>query len=404
MRIKQGVIVTAIALIASTFHTLAIEELKISVECPNVILSWPSVEGELYIVQHRPTLDTNTPWVTLTNTLPAAIATNRTAFIHAGVVTGCSGESAMAGGQPSSSFAALTEEERVARLEELYKRAQEMAEELLRMLKEAIATAAANRERWKAEGKPSTQTATSSAESTSSGESSSIQSAPDSGFYQVVRDGVHVVGLTNLTNVTLSGSVNVAFEAGNAEGILDSAIVLVDGVKFAGANVLSVAVPGAWQFVIDTGFLENGAHTFQIEVTWQNPGSPDGNHVFVSRQSDPVTVSVSNQIYYPQWEQAVGEAPISAYFLKTTGSDVDWEIDIYDVGSNLVQTLTGHTTDGTITAYWNMVDMNGNTRTNADVDPEFSSIVTVSGAGLASAASRKTPPKKQKKRDWPDQG
>lgn len=62
--------------------TSAIENLKLRIHCPDVVLSWPSVEGESYIVQHRETLSTNTPWVTLTNSLPAESGTNFTTFTH----------------------------------------------------------------------------------------------------------------------------------------------------------------------------------------------------------------------------------------------------------------------------------------------------------------------------------
>ena len=59
--IKQGIIGTAVLLVAA-HHTFAIEGLKLSLQCSNVVLSWPSVEGETYIVQYRPTLVPGTPW------------------------------------------------------------------------------------------------------------------------------------------------------------------------------------------------------------------------------------------------------------------------------------------------------------------------------------------------------
>jgi hypothetical protein len=75
----------------SAIHTFAIEGLKLSIHCPDVWLSWPSIEGETYIVQYRETLQTNTPWTTLTNTLPAESGTNLTVFVHSNHVD-CPGE------------------------------------------------------------------------------------------------------------------------------------------------------------------------------------------------------------------------------------------------------------------------------------------------------------------------
>ena len=59
-------------LVVHASQGLAIEGLKLSIHCPDVWLSWPSVEwnGETYIVQYRETLDTNSQWITLTNALP----------------------------------------------------------------------------------------------------------------------------------------------------------------------------------------------------------------------------------------------------------------------------------------------------------------------------------------------
>ena len=85
--IKQAVIAAALFL-AATVPTIAIEGLKIAVVCPDVWLSWPSVEwsGETYIVQYRETLDTNSQWITLTNALPAETGTNMTTFVHSNQV------------------------------------------------------------------------------------------------------------------------------------------------------------------------------------------------------------------------------------------------------------------------------------------------------------------------------
>ena len=65
---------------------------------PYAILSWPSLDGETYIVQYRPTLNTNTPWVTLTNSLPADSGTNITFFVHSNIVQCPTNASSFGGG------------------------------------------------------------------------------------------------------------------------------------------------------------------------------------------------------------------------------------------------------------------------------------------------------------------
>jgi hypothetical protein len=234
---------------------------------------------------------------------------------------------------------------------------------------------------------------------------------PYIGFYEVVQDGVQIwnSSIANLTNGNLAGTVNIGFEAGNADpnngtnliGTLSSALLLVDGVKLPGdGGVLSEPPP--CQFAVDTAYLQNGSHSVQVAVSWFDPNSSeDGTEtMYPTRYSDSVTITVSNAISYPQWEEDIAEsATNSAYFLQTTCTNADWTISIYDANSNFVQNLIGHTDDGTIEAYWNMVDTNGVARTNADIDPEFSSVITV-----ADPLTRKTPKKKHRKNDWPDHG
>ena len=59
---KQGArLAVFAALVVSSGSVSAIEGLQISVQCPDVVLGWPSTSGENYIVQWRPSLSTNTP-------------------------------------------------------------------------------------------------------------------------------------------------------------------------------------------------------------------------------------------------------------------------------------------------------------------------------------------------------
>lgn len=399
IKIQQIVSRGAVGLLLSAHPLFGIEQLGISLQSSNAVVSWPSRANETYIVQYRPAFDTNTPWVTLTNNLAAAANTNWTSFVHTGAVTypDCpAGEGGGSGGgppTPGNARAALVVESLSMNVSIWDKWIFENREPLLWELEKRPPLP------WDEDFIQSRLTSRSFVSRNSlSLENEESICPPTMGFYRVVRDGVYVVGLTNLTNATLSGSFNLAFEAGNAVGLLDNAVVLADGGRFAGANVLSVPITAPWQFTVDTAFLENGVHTLQVQVTWQNPDTTNGNEVFISRRSATFSIWVSNHVYYPQWEPAVGEANISAYFAKTTSLNTNWQIDIYDVSSNLVKTLTGQTTDGTITAYWNLVDLNGALRTNATVDPQFNSIIT------AGATAKATPPKKQKKKDWPAQG
>lgn len=397
------------------------------------MLSWPSIAGQNYIVQYRATLDPSTPWQTLTNSYPADWTTNITFFVHSNVVQypscGCSG---------SSSFAATTLSE--AESDSTYLTAAEPAAPMA-MPADGSGSAVPlvlyppgfdlsnfiifdpTTSQWVSGAGYSVASTSLRADGPGSldgpvplnGDSGSggsdLTTAPETGFYQVVQDGVQILtsSIARLTNGVVSGSVNIGFEAGYADpnngtnliGTLSSAVLLVDGVKLAGDGS-DLSAPTPWQFTMDTAYLPNGDHSVQVEVFWFDPNSSeDGTEtMFPSRISDSVMITVSNAVSYPQWEEDIGEAATNAaYFLQTTCTNADWAIDIYDVNTNFVQRLTGHTDDGTIEAYWNMVDANGIARTNADTDPEFSSVVTV-----ADPITKKTPPKKHPKNNWPDHG
>ncbi|MEI7937655.1 MAG: hypothetical protein WCK27_13280 [Verrucomicrobiota bacterium] len=420
--LKQGAFLAVLAaLAASSASVSAIEGLQISVQCPDVILGWPSVAGENYIVQWRPTLAPSTPWVTLTNSLPADWTTNWTTFVHSNQVQ-CSsgGTNGFSGGgselPPTPSSAALSASAFWAS-QPMVRRADGSGSTVPLCiyppgidLSPFIIFDPSTGDWVSGSGytisQPSLNRLRPDGPQPNDPDPQDGPPPPDPGFYQVVKDGVRIWGLTNLTGgVVLSNTVNIAFEAGNADpnngtnliGTLTGAVLLVDGAKFAGNGVLS-AQP--WQFAMDTAYLENGDHTLQVEAFWYDPNGPDDGteSLYPSRYSDPITITVLNAIYYPQWEEDIGEAATNAaYFLKTTCTDADWSIDIYDVNTNFVQRLTGHTDDGTIEAYWNLVDTNGISRTNADVDPEFSATITV-----ADPITKKTPPKKMPKNDWPE--
>jgi len=421
--IGKAVIAAGTILLASSpTQSLAIEGLQISVQCPNVTLGWPSQPGENYIVQWRPDLNPGTAWLTLTSSLPADWSSYWTSFTDSNRVQCTSGgTNSVIGGDegppPLPSFAVSATSTPLAS-DVMVKPADGSGSpvplclyppgfDLTGFLILDPSTGG-----W-ASGAGYTITEPSSDQLEWDGpqpeddDPGGDGSPPDPGFYQVVEDGVRIWGLTNLTGgVILSNTVAIMFEAANADpsgtnvkGVLDSASLVVDGNTLPSGGVLVAPPTHPWRLSMDTGFLENGDHNVWVEVSWRNTDSTDDNNYLITRYSDPFTITVSNVVYYPQWEPEIGEAGISAYFAKTTCTDADWQIDIYDVSSNRVQSLTGHTVDGSIEAYWNMVDTNGVSRTNAVLDPWFDATISVSDP-----ATKQAPRKNQRGKDWPDHG
>jgi hypothetical protein len=413
--LQQGARLAVLAaLMASSASVSAIEGLQISVQCPDVVLGWPSTSGEYYIVQWRPTLDSSTPWVTLTNSLPADDTTNWTIFVHSNQVQCASGGTngggtnsfGGGGGSPPTPSLATMATSTAQILGPLARPADGSGSPVPLCiyppgfdLSGFIVFDPPSGEWLSGSGYTIRQPSLKRPQpNPNDPDPQDDPIPPNPGFYQVVRDGVHVVGLSNLTSGPLSNTIVLSFEAGNPVGMLQEVYPLVDGAPCRGATGLlgPPFYPGT--ITLDTAFLENGDHTLQLEASWRNPDLDDRNSFTFTRISDPVTITVSNVIYYPDWEEEMGEYGFSAYFAKTTCTNADWQIDIYDVRSNLVQALAGHTDDGIIETYWDLVDTNGVIRTNLDLDPEFSAIITVADP------VRKPLPKKRPVRPYPIHG
>lgn len=278
-------------------------------------------------MQCRQTLNSDAPWVTLTNSLPAASGTNWTSFVHydsvqypEGVQGGDSGLAAV----PSSSQAAtslnlMTAEQRAARLEENARRAKAAIEEINAAIWAALDKARADRQKWIAEGRPVRQTVDSAVTSpeNASGENTAI-----TGFYRVVRNGIYFAGVTNGTIV--SGRVMLPIEVGLASGqSLDSLYansgtdpaqsVGVQGLEFVGLEF------GRPQAVWDTAQVPNGV----IQI---NLGAFANGGVDVPGSS--VSVIVSNQIWFPDPYNWAG------YYIEVQAQSVysngTYHVDIYD--------------------------------------------------------------------------
>ena len=190
--------------------------------------------------------------------------------------------------------------------------------------------------------------------------------------------GLEVLGQNKITNCILSDTVSVSFSIAKYPGALKWVDLLIDGKIFRGEGaVLSAPLPSPAGFQMDTCFLENGRHSLQIRACWLNPNPTNPNTIYDTRMSAPISITITNEVYYPDWQDEIGELGFVFYSFKTIHTNVDWHIDIYDVRSNFVQRVAGHTVDGNIEAKWYMKDAKGVMRTNDDLDPEFSSVITV---------------------------
>jgi hypothetical protein len=346
-KFRQGLLGAFVLWLSANSAVFAIEGLQVSVQNTNVVLSWPSDPSETYVIQYRSSLTSTDGWQTLTASWPADVSSNLTFFVHTnGVNYGYSTTNSGSGGGGGSSGGGGL-----------------------------IPPGSGG----------------------GSGGGSGMTFIPGVGFYQAARLGVHIVGLSNLTNDAVSNSIVMPFEAANDVGSLHSVVVLVDGTRYRGADpIVTPNISG--QITMDTSFLENGQHTVQVVASWLNSDPTDPNNHFFSRTSDDFTLSVSNVIYYPDWDDEIGELGFAYYSFETTCTNSTWQIDIYDISNNLARTLTGNTGDGLVETNWDLIDTNSVLRTTNDADSEFTAVITV-----GDPLTKKTPTKR-KPYAYPSQG
>ena len=82
-------------LFAMVMNSSAVQGVQLSLQGSDVVLSWPSLPEQTFIIGHKPDLNPGTQWTFLITTLPAA-AGNQTTFVHAGAFQGGGGGQMMA--------------------------------------------------------------------------------------------------------------------------------------------------------------------------------------------------------------------------------------------------------------------------------------------------------------------
>ncbi|MDB6020605.1 MAG: hypothetical protein JWQ04_462, partial [Pedosphaera sp.] len=321
----------------------AIEGLQLFLQCSNVVLTWPSVDGDTYIIQRRADLTTNSSWICLTNSFPATSGTNITVFTDYGIVSNanCAGSGlgpvrmALSTMQPVSQSS--TANRRVLSTRTSLAPPPPPLPPSPTYQYSRTATGAIVR-------KPVTS---SLAVSSSSGTLLTTDTSgppqvpgpvpnpptndtpplpPDGQFYEVVKVGVHLFGITN--GMVLSGTVPLNVEFGNTDtnGTLVSLSVadanddsnVVNGIAFPYIpNQPSNLFAGSW----NTTWVSNGNYTLQL-VAMLDDGTVYTDH--------PVTVTVSNLAWLPDPWNAGGAALYIGVQTPYHDGNGTWRVDAYD--------------------------------------------------------------------------
>ncbi len=324
--------------LASALHSSAIENLTLSLQCSNVVLSWPSVPGDTYIIRYRPDLTTNSAWTVLADLYPASVGTN-TLFVHSNIVLhpncggagGGSSDGSGDGGPPAPMAMTFSGSSQASVQDATLADTADMNPDDLPYPWNP---------KFQSPDQPQVSTVamtsvgTISQDVTDSGTPSPdglSGSGQDMGFYEVVKDGVHLFGITN--GMVLSGQVPLGVEFSNPDtnGILTSVFLLDTNADDTIAGSFFPTPTNSINGIWDTTQIPNGNYPVELGATL------DDATFYLDH---PVTVTVSNLVWTPDaWTQAGFGIYVGVQTVWTNGGT--FQLDIYDDQTNHLGFLNG---------------------------------------------------------------
>ncbi len=367
-----GIASLCVVTLLAARHASAIEGLQIAVHGPNVVLSWPSIPAETYIVQYTP--DLLVPWGCLTNSLPANQSGGMTTFTHSGIVnyppppTGVG----TSGSPPSPD-----DERRGGEIPTPYDNdaGVRIPPAIPGFKAFPIAFPTENSQDTDDGSEVHTKAITADDVYTGGG---SLQGTI--GFYQVVRVGVHVGGLTN--GMSLSGTVTFPVEIGWTNSDLNG------NASFMGMTA-TLYDPASGPVQLGGSALQNNSGNLQwlwnttLSASSINPtqGTIQGNGLYTINftadfqdastvTNNPITVAVANMISFP--------SPFASIFgsqmwinAQLAVQNASWDIDVFDANTNYIGSFMGTTTNGAISRLWNLLDTSGNYYGGSNIQGNF---------------------------------
>lgn len=341
--------VFACYLFSLTQTAFAIEGLNISIPAgTNVILSWPSDTSETYLIQYRHTLDASDSWTTLADYYAPDFTTNITCFYDTNLDFGSGNTS---GGSNIGNISLLGSSRANSSVADGHFLTMD---EIMAMLMLPVATDYSS-------GLPQKFNRNSPAHNnpTPMDTTNSVSNSEYSGtgFYRVVRDGVHLIGITN--DMVLSGVVQIPLELGNNYGYV-SCVGITENQSAVGNSTQTLPIMSPGFLTLDTTIMANGVHQINGSATWE-----DTNGGIWEADSPAISVTISNEISFENWFPVFGELDNTLLIRATSAhTDTDWQIDVYDSANSYIGSFVGHTYDGDIYVVWNLQDYYGNYHTN----------------------------------------
>lgn len=364
----QGTLLTAVLLFTFINHSFAIEGLQVSVQCTNVILTWPCLDdgSEQFVIQYRPTLNVTDQWQTLETSLPAVYGTNLMCYTNYGVVLNpynCDsggGEEMMMeeGGEMSLSSSPSLEPMATPNgggdsvPVKIFPTGFDFSNFTISI--PGTSGSLSGMAFMQAEDDETNNPLIPNGGEEPDGGTNNFL-PPDLGFYRVVRVGPHLMGITN--GQVLSGTIQVPVEIGNLEGNLVNLTITENDSPITASSIhpapFELPVP---LVTLDTTRMTNGVHQIAAIAQWEVPTDTNGlGGASYEYDSTPISIVVSNEISFPHWFDEFGELGNSLVVSAVSAhTNIDYYIDVYGANAGYIGTVQGHSDDGNIYWVWNL--------------------------------------------------
>ena len=213
-------------------------------------------------------------------------------------------------------------------------------------------------------------------------DSTNLGSRVATGFYRVF----HIPDwLVSFNGYTFNGPtfIPVDYESPDAPtNYIADSTVLINGQTNDYATFMSENVGGYdyWGVGIYFDRLPNGTNTIQLLTKVRQSDTINDSTPFMVFSNAAQTIVIGNSVTFTNWDDLVWNNTNYTFRAQSGTSNVNWEIDIYDVNGNFVNSQTGYSPDGNISWTWDLTDSTGANRGNGDNDPDFYPEITLTQA------------------------
>ncbi len=206
-------------------------------------------------------------------------------------------------------------------------------------------------------------------------------SGPTSGFFRVF----HIPNwLVSFSGYTFDGPTFIPVDYASPDAptnYIESSTVLINGQPTDNALFMSNVINGTtyWGMGIYFDRFANGTNTIQLLTTVRQSDVLNDQTPYMVFSNAVQTIVISNFVTYTNWNDLI-LGNTYTFKAQSTTTNVDWEIDIYDVNGYFVNSQTNHSADGNISWTWDLKDYTGTSRADSDNDPYFYPYINITAS------------------------